>query len=87
MTDVSNASRTLMFNYTTLDWDPEITALLGVPRAMLPAVKASFESGSQNGGEPIADPGSAPAFGPGNYSCRLHDPDGYLVEVSVAHDR
>ena len=41
VTDVSNASRTLMFNYTTLDWDPEITALLGVPASMLPAVKAS----------------------------------------------
>ena len=43
VTDVSNASRTLMFNYTTLDWDPEILKLLGVPRAMLPAVKASSE--------------------------------------------
>ena len=33
VTDVSNASRTLLFNYTTLDWDPEILALLGIPRA------------------------------------------------------
>jgi len=43
ITDVSNASRTLLFNYTTLDWDPEILGLLGIPKAMLPAVKASSE--------------------------------------------
>jgi len=43
VTDVSNASRTLLFNYTTLDWDPEILALMGIPRAMLPNVKASSE--------------------------------------------
>ena len=34
----------------------------------------------------MAEPGSAPAFGPGNYCCRLNDPDGYLVEVCVAHE-
>jgi glycerol kinase len=43
ITDVSNASRTLLFNYTTLDWDPEILELMGIPRAMLPNVKASSE--------------------------------------------
>jgi len=43
ITDVTNASRTLLFNYTTLDWDPEILGLLGIPKAMLPAVKASSE--------------------------------------------
>ncbi len=43
VTDVTNASRTLLFNYTTLDWDPEILGLLGIPRAMLPNVKASSE--------------------------------------------
>jgi len=43
VTDVTNASRTLLFNYTTLDWDPEILGLLGIPKAMLPAVKASSE--------------------------------------------
>jgi glycerol kinase len=43
VTDVSNASRTLLFNYTTLDWDPEILKLMGIPRAMLPNVKASSE--------------------------------------------
>jgi glycerol kinase len=43
VTDVSNASRTLLFNYTTLEWDPELFGLLGVPKSMLPTVKASSE--------------------------------------------
>ncbi|MFM8286242.1 MAG: glycerol kinase GlpK [Planctomycetaceae bacterium] len=38
-TDVSNASRTLLFNIHTLDWDDELLRLLGVPRAMLPEVR------------------------------------------------
>ena len=43
VTDVSNASRTFMMNLETLDWDPDMLAVLGVPRAMLPAIKASSE--------------------------------------------
>jgi glycerol kinase len=43
VTDVSNASRTLLFNYTTLAWDDEILSLMGIPKSMLPAVKASSE--------------------------------------------
>jgi len=61
--------------------------LISFPAKSIPAVKASFESSSENGGKPVAEPGSAPAFGPGNYCCRLNDPDGYLVEVCVSHDR
>ncbi|MGZ6340784.1 MAG: glycerol kinase GlpK [Candidatus Limnocylindrales bacterium] len=41
VTDVSNASRTMLMNLETLDWDPEILKLMGIPRAMLPAIKAS----------------------------------------------
>lgn len=41
VTDVSNASRTMLMNLETLDWDPEILKIMGVPRAMLPAVKPS----------------------------------------------
>ncbi len=41
VTDVSNASRTLLFNLHTLDWDDELLELLGVPRAMLPEVVSS----------------------------------------------
>ncbi|MEZ4606006.1 MAG: glycerol kinase GlpK [Deinococcales bacterium] len=40
-TDVSNASRTLLFNIHTLDWDDEILALLNIPKRMLPQVRAS----------------------------------------------
>jgi glycerol kinase len=41
VTDVTNASRTLMFNIHTLDWDDELLRLLNVPRAILPDVKPS----------------------------------------------
>lgn len=40
-TDVSNASRTLLFNIHTLDWDDEILGRLRIPRSLLPEVKPS----------------------------------------------
>ena len=43
VTDVSNASRTLLFNIHTLEWDDELLKLLDVPRAMMPEVKSSSE--------------------------------------------
>ena len=43
LTDYSNASRTLLFNIHTLDWDAELLKLFDVPRAMLPEVRASSE--------------------------------------------
>ena len=43
VTDVTNASRTMLMNLETLDWDPDILKIMGIPRAMLPAVKASSE--------------------------------------------
>jgi catechol 2,3-dioxygenase-like lactoylglutathione lyase family enzyme len=60
--------------------------LISFPAKSIPAVKASFEQGEASGGKPAAGPGAAPAFGPGNYACRLIDPDGYEVEVCVAHN-
>jgi glycerol kinase len=39
VTDVSNASRTLLFDLDALDWDDELLDLFGVPRAMLPEVR------------------------------------------------
>jgi glycerol kinase len=42
-TDPSNASRTLLFNLRTLQWDDELLRALGVPRAMLPEVRSSSE--------------------------------------------
>ncbi len=41
VTDVSNASRTMLMNLNTLDWDPDILKIMGVPRNMLPAVMPS----------------------------------------------
>jgi glycerol kinase len=43
VTDVTNASRTLLMNLETLDWDDEILGVMGIPRAMLPEIKASSE--------------------------------------------
>ena len=43
VTDYSNASRTLIFNIHTLDWDDELLGMLGIPRAMLPEVRPSSE--------------------------------------------
>ena len=36
VTDVTNASRTMLMNLSTLDWDDELLAATGVPRAVLP---------------------------------------------------
>jgi glycerol kinase len=43
ITDVSNASRTLMFNIHTMEWDKELLELLTIPESMLPEVKQSSE--------------------------------------------
>jgi len=43
ITDVSNASRTMLFNIHTLDWDDDLLALFDIPRAMLPEVKSCSE--------------------------------------------
>ena len=41
ITDVTNASRTMLMDLKTLDWDDEILGILGIPRQMLPAIKPS----------------------------------------------
>ena len=41
VTDVSNASRTMLMNLETLDWDADMLKVMGVPRSMLPSIKAS----------------------------------------------
>jgi len=43
ITDVSNASRTMLFNIHTLEWDEELLKLFNIPRAVLPEVKESSE--------------------------------------------
>ncbi|HEY8598695.1 MAG TPA: glycerol kinase GlpK [Thermomicrobiales bacterium] len=43
VTDVTNASRTLLMDLATLDWDDELLRIVGVPRAMLPKICSSSE--------------------------------------------
>ncbi len=43
VTDVTNASRTMLMNLETLDWDEEILGIMGVPRAMLPEIRPSSQ--------------------------------------------
>ena len=58
---------------------------ISFPTKSIPAVKASFASGIENGGKPVAEPGTPPEFGKGNYAARLSDPDGYVVEICVSN--
>jgi glycerol kinase len=63
VTDMSNASRTLLFNLHSLDWDDELLRLMGVPRAMLPRVMPSShvygQSASDLFGTPLPIAGDA----------------------------
>ena len=43
VTDVTNASRTMLFNIHTLEWDKELLQLFGIPESMMPEVKSSSE--------------------------------------------
>jgi glycerol kinase len=58
VTDVTNASRTLLMNLSTLDWDDDLLGLLGIPRAMLPEIRSSSDVYGQAkgvlGGIPVA---------------------------------
>ena len=58
LTDVTNASRTLLMDLATLDWDDELLGAVGVPRAMLPEIRPSSEiygpAVDPLGGVPIA---------------------------------
>jgi glycerol kinase len=43
ITDVSNASRTLLFNIHTLDWDVDLLDIFGLPRSILPEIRSSSD--------------------------------------------
>ncbi|HEV2887362.1 MAG TPA: glycerol kinase GlpK [Jatrophihabitans sp.] len=43
VTDVTNASRTMLMDLRTLDWDEELLSFFGIPRAMLPGIRPSSE--------------------------------------------
>jgi glycerol kinase len=58
-TDVTNASRTMLMDLQTLDWHEPSLALMGIPRALLPAIRSSSETygeahGTAVGGVPVA---------------------------------
>jgi glycerol kinase len=58
-TDVTNASRTLLMDLESLDWHEPSLELMGIPRALLPAIRSSSEvygeaAGTAVGGRPIA---------------------------------
>ncbi len=59
VTDVTNASRTLLMDYESLQWDDEILSLMGIPRSMLPEIRAS----SENYGEATGDLQGIPVAG------------------------
>ncbi len=62
VTDVTNASRTLLMNIETLDWDPELLDLMGIPVAILPEIRASSEAYGE-AGAPLAGVPVASALG------------------------
>lgn len=43
ITDVTNASRTMLMNLRTLDWDPEILEIMDIPRGLLPKIESSAQ--------------------------------------------
>jgi glycerol kinase len=64
VTDVTNASRTMLMDLRALDWDPELLERIGVPRAMLPEIRPSAEVyGTGGGSGPLAGVPIAAALG------------------------
>jgi glycerol kinase len=54
VTDITNASRTMLFNIHTQQWDDELLQLFGVPKSMLPEVKSSSEVYGHTSGKILA---------------------------------
>lgn len=54
VTDVTNASRTMLYNINTLSWDDELLQLLNIPKSMLPEVKSSSEIYGETAGTVLA---------------------------------
>jgi len=63
VTDVTNASRTMLMNLRSLDWDDEMLAVMGVPRTMLPAIRASSEVYGEVFGDAAGDLAGVPIAG------------------------
>jgi glycerol kinase len=58
VTDVTNASRTMLMDLQTLDWDDAILETIGVPRAVLPEIRSSSQSYGEGTGELTGIPGA-----------------------------
>jgi glycerol kinase len=54
VTDITNASRTMLFNIHTQQWDDELLKLLDIPKSMLPQVKSSSEVYGETSGKILA---------------------------------
>jgi glycerol kinase len=54
VTDVTNASRTMLMNLETLDWDDSLLDAIGVPRAVLPEIRSSSQVYGESAGVPVA---------------------------------
>ena len=54
VTDVTNASRTMLYNIHTLSWDEELLELFSIPKSMLPEVKSSSEVYGETAGRILA---------------------------------
>lgn len=51
VTDVTNASRTMLYNISTLEWDQELLQIFGIPSSMLPTVRSSSEVYGETAGK------------------------------------
>ncbi|HEY9559639.1 MAG TPA: glycerol kinase GlpK [Anseongella sp.] len=56
VTDVTNASRTMLYNINTLEWDPELMKILDIPESMLPQVRSSSEVYGETSGKLMGQP-------------------------------
>jgi len=63
VTDVTNASRTMLMNINTLDWDEEILGILDIPHAVLPKIKSSSEIYGHVGAQHVVPLRSVPVSG------------------------
>jgi glycerol kinase len=65
VTDVTNASRTMLMDLATLDWDEELCEIFGVPRAMLPAITSSVHPFGMATSPEVLSSGSMAGHGAG----------------------
>lgn len=59
VTDVTNASRTMLMNLRTLDWDEELLRVLQIPRQMLPTIRPSSDPATYGATRPDGPLGAA----------------------------